>query len=128
MTAMVVAQSRRDSARNTNFTRRSREFTTINVMLRMYCQAQHAAKDKLLCHICTELHDYAQRRLERCVFGEAKPTCAKCTVHCYKAAMREQIRQVMTWAGPRMVWRHPALAVRHVIDRRWPAPTLHRPR
>jgi hypothetical protein len=128
VTAVAVIQSERDTARSTDLTRRTREFKTIAVMLRMYCRAHHAAKDALLCHACTELHGYAQRRLERCVFGEAKPTCARCTVHCYKAAMREQIRQVMTGAGPRMVWRHPVLAVRHVIDGRRPAPLLHRPR
>jgi hypothetical protein len=125
---MAAAQAGRNIARGTDLTRRTREFKTIAVMLRMYCCANHTAIDGSLCHACTELHNYAQRRLERCIFGDAKPTCAKCTVHCYKATMREQIRQVMTWAGPRMLWRHPVLAVRHVIGGHRPAPTLHRPR
>jgi hypothetical protein len=125
---MTIARSGRGTARSTDLTWRTREFKTISVMLRMYCRTHHAAQGTRLCQACTELHDYAQRRLERCVFGEVKPTCAKCTVHCYKAAMREQIRQVMTWAGPRMLWRHPVLAVRHVIDGRRRAPTLHQPR
>lgn len=128
MTAMAVRELEPGITRNADMARRTREFKTIAVMLRMYCRAHHAVKDVLLCHDCTLLHDYAQRRLERCVFGEAKPTCANCTVHCYKPAMREHIRQVMAWAGPRMVWRHPVLAVRHVIDGHRPAPTLHRPR
>jgi hypothetical protein len=111
------------------FTRRTREFKTIAVMLRMYCRAHHAAKDASpLCHDCIALHDYARRRLERCPFGEEKPTCVNCTVHCYKAAMRERVRQVMGWAGPRMLWRHPVLAIRHLIDGRRPAPPLHRAR
>jgi hypothetical protein len=87
-----------------------------------------APKDAALCDDCTALHDYARRRLERCVFGAAKPTCAKCTVHCYKANMREYIRQVMRWAGPRMLRRHPVLAVRHMIDGHLPAPVLRQPR
>ncbi|HET8997250.1 MAG TPA: nitrous oxide-stimulated promoter family protein [Acetobacteraceae bacterium] len=108
-----------------NSVRRNREFRTIAAMLRMYCRAHHAPPAAPLCPACRELHDYAQRRLDRCVFGEAKPTCANCTVHCYKASMREQIRQVMVWAGPRMLWRHPVLAIRHLmIDGRRPAPTL----
>ena len=111
-----------------NFTRRAREFATIDAMLRMYCRSHHDAKDAALCDDCTALHDYARRRLERCVFGAAKPTCAKCTVHCYKANMREHIRQVMRWAGPRMLRRHPVLAVRHMIDGHLPAPVLHQPR
>ena len=107
-------------------TRRRREFRMIATMLRMYCHSHHAPEHTRLCPECLAMHDYARRRLERCVFGETKPTCANCTVHCYKASMREQIRQVMRWAGPRMLWRHPVLAVRHILDGRLPAPTLHR--
>ena len=104
--------------------RQIREFQTISAMLRMYCRAHHAPPRGSLCPDCGELHDYAQRRLERCVFGEAKPTCANCAVHCYKPAMREQVRQVMIWAGPRMLWRHPVLAAWHLIEGRRPAPKL----
>jgi hypothetical protein len=127
-TTMGVTRSGRDTARSTDSVRRTREFKTITVMLLMYCRAHHAAPGVSLCHDCAALHAYAERRLERCVFGEAKPTCARCSVHCYKPAMREQIRQVMIWAGPRMLWRHPLLAVWHVIDGRRPAPILQRPR
>jgi hypothetical protein len=111
-----------DSARG------AREFKTIVVMLQMYCGAHHGSKGAALCRDCLELHDYARRRLERCPFGAAKPTCVNCTVHCYKAVRRERIRQVMGWAGPRMLWRHPVLAIRHLVDGRRPAPTLQRPR
>jgi hypothetical protein len=64
------------------------------------------------------------RRLERCVFGDAKPACSNCVVHCYRADMRERVREVMRWSGPRMLLRHPVLAVRHLIDERRPAPSL----
>jgi hypothetical protein len=32
------------------------------------------------------------------------------------------MRTVMRYAGPRMLWRHPLLAVAHLIDGRRPAP------
>ncbi len=32
--------------------------------------------------------------------------------------MRERVRVVMRTAGPRMIWKHPILAIRHVIDGR----------
>ena len=67
---------------------------------------------------CNELHTYAMSRLERCPFGQEKPTCATCQIHCYKPQLRERIREVMRFAGPRMLWRHPILAIRHVLDRR----------
>jgi Nitrous oxide-stimulated promoter len=107
--------------------RRAHEFKMIGAMLRMYCRAHHGG-DAALCRQCAELHDYARRRLERCVFGDTKPTCANCAVHCYKANMRERVRVAMRWAGPRMLWRHPVLAIRHMIDGRLPAPALQRSR
>jgi hypothetical protein len=128
MAGMTKPTNRLDGEAGIEFARRAREFETIMAMLRMYCGAHHGSHGAALCHDCGELRDYARRRLERCVFGEAKPTCANCTVHCYKASMRERVRQVMAWAGPRMTLRHPVLAVRHLIDRRRAAPILQRPR
>src|ERR1039458_3211253 len=112
----------KDTEGRVEFIRRAREFKTIAAMLRMYCRTHHGSKDASLCDDCVELHDYARRRLERCLFGEAKPTCTHCTVHCYKAVMRERVRQVMRWAGPRMLWRHPVLAVRPPHRRATAAP------
>ena len=104
------------------FVRRKTEVKTIAAMVRMYCRHHHGAEP--LCATCDELFAYARRRLERCVFGDAKPACAKCTVHCYNAAMREKVRVVMRWAGPRMLARHPVLAIRHLLAERRPVPRL----
>jgi hypothetical protein len=38
--------------------------------------------------------------------------------------MREQMRVVMRWAGPRMILRHPVMGIAHLIDERRPVPTL----
>src|SRR5450756_212026 len=104
------------------FIRRVRELKTIAIMVRMYCRHHHGGTP--LCADCTALFDYAQRRLQRCVFGDAKPNCAKCVVHCYSKHMREKIRIVMRWAGPRMLLRHPVLGVLHLLADRRPIPTL----
>jgi len=114
------------AARTAKFVRRRRELKTIDAMLDLYCRHHHQSDNGRLCSKCGELRSYARRRLERCVFGEEKPTCAKCTVHCYKAGMRERIRGVMQWASPRMLWRRPLLTIRHMIDGRRVAPTLQR--
>jgi hypothetical protein len=108
------------------FVRRARELKTIAAMVQMYCRGHKhgAAPGAQLCAECGALLDYATRRLERCVFGDAKPTCANCVVHCYSADMREQVRVVMRWAGPRMLLRHPVLGIRHQLDGRRPAPML----
>ncbi len=108
------------------FVRRARELKTIAAMARMYCRGHKHGRehDAPLCAACGALLEYATRRLERCVFGDAKPTCANCVVHCYSADMREQVRVVMRWAGPRMLLRHPILGIRHQLDGRRPAPKL----
>jgi hypothetical protein len=108
------------------FVRRARALKTLQTMVRLYCHSHghgHAPGDAL-CSDCAALFDYARRRLERCVFGDAKPTCANCVVHCYKADMREQIRVVMRWAGPRLMLRHPVMAIVHLLEERRPAPML----
>jgi hypothetical protein len=104
------------------FVRRRRELRALEAMIGMYCRHHHGGREP--CTDCSELSGYARRRLERCVFGDAKPTCANCTVHCYTADMRERVRAVMRWAGPRMLLRHPVIAVLHMIDGRRPAPLL----
>ncbi len=95
--------------------RTKRESKTIEAMIRLYCHDHHGSKDEL-CPECSDLWDYALVRLDRCPFRENKPTCAKCPVHCYKPEMREKVKAVMRYAGPRMLRRHPVLAVLHLID------------
>ncbi|OFZ96563.1 MAG: hypothetical protein A3H35_20120 [Betaproteobacteria bacterium RIFCSPLOWO2_02_FULL_62_17] len=106
------------------FVRRARELKTIAAMVRLYCRGHGHQGGSPLCPDCAALYEYATRRLERCVFGDAKPTCTNCLVHCYSADMREQVRMVMKWAGPRMAWRHPLLSFFHLLDERRPAPML----
>ena len=89
-----------------------REWQTIAAMIRCYCEGRHHTSEAL-CPECRELLDYAAVRLERCRFGVEKPICAKCPVHCYQPARREQVKAVMRYAGPRMLWRHPVLSLRH---------------
>jgi hypothetical protein len=93
-----------------------RELTTIAIMVGMYCYGRHERKS--LCPDCRQLLDYAQKRLGTCPFQEGKTTCLICPVHCYRADMRLKVRAVMRYAGPRMVFRHPALAVHHIFDSR----------
>lgn len=104
------------------YVRRAREQKTLDAMMRLYCRHHHGGAP--LCAECAALSDYARRRLERCVFGDAKPTCANCVVHCYRPDMRERVRVMMRWAGPRMLLRHPVLGVLHLVDGRRPAPGL----
>ena len=102
---------------------RARELATIRAMFRIYCHDRHRATPEG-CASCAPLLDYATRRLVRCVFGAGKPTCANCSVHCYTEKMRVDIKDVMRYAGPRMIWRHPLLAIDHVRAGKRPPPQL----
>ena len=104
--------------------RLARERSTVAAMIGIYCRGHHGSGPDL-CEECRELCDYAMRRLDRCPFGTGKPTCVNCTVHCYQPQRRDQIRQVMRYAGPRMLWRHPILALRHKLDG-WTQPAARR--
>lgn len=95
--------------------RMGREGKTIEAMIQLYCHDQHESKGEL-CFECEELLDYARVRLNKCPFQENKTTCAKCPVHCYRPVMREKVRAVMRYAGPRMLYRHPVLTLFHFID------------
>ncbi len=68
------------------------------------------------------LFEYASYRLAKCPYGEEKPTCQKCPIHCYTRDKREQMQEVMRFAGPRMLLSHPILAVRHLLDEKKTAP------
>ena len=112
--------------------RLAREEKTIAAMIALYCRDHHAAPASSsepagtpagqggdgLCPECAELLAYARLRLEKCRYGADKPTCANCETHCYRPAMREKVRVVMRYSGPRMLKLHPVLAVAHLVDGR----------
>jgi hypothetical protein len=100
---------------NLGSARLAREWKTMSAMVSIYCRDHHEPSGGL-CAGCRQFLDYAQVRLERCRFGEAKPTCANCPVHCYQHERREQARVIMRYAGPRMLWEHPLLSLRHWLD------------
>ena len=124
--------------------KREREQEIVSQMIALYCKGNHSTHrsallrergDEMqrvregaalrerdsgerrdLCPECAELEAYAHARSERCPFMEEKTFCSNCTVHCYRPEMRERIRTVMRYAGPRMIFHHPVMAIRHMIE------------
>ena len=115
----AAAKSKNDVAE----ARLAREWQTMKAMVRIYCRDKHRT-DGGLCAECEQFLAYANVRLERCHFGPDKPTCAKCPVHCYQRERREQVREIMRYAGPRMMWEHPWMSLRHWMDSFRKAPAL----
>ncbi|POE04348.1 nitrous oxide-stimulated promoter family protein [Pectobacterium odoriferum] len=98
---------------------RQREIRTVGLMIELY-EKHHPETDDNAQY--KDLFNYAIKRLERCQFGEDKPACKHCPIHCYQPARREAIKAIMRWSGPRMLLRHPILAIRHLIDDHRPVP------
>ncbi len=94
--------------------KREREKRLVSQMIALYCRKKHGGKT--LCGDCRELSEYACSRSDKCPFMENKTFCSNCKVHCYKPVMREKIREIMRFSGPRMIFHHPITAIRHVIE------------
>lgn len=95
--------------------KREREKKIVSEMIALYCHKKHGTIGRI-CDECAALNAYAQMRSDKCPFMETKTFCSNCKVHCYKPEMREKIREVMRFSGPRMLTVHPVMAVRHVIE------------
>ena len=97
--------------------RLKREHETLERMVDIYCADHHQATGGKHCDRCEELLRYSAVRLAKCPYGQDKPTCANCPIHCYKPGPRQQVKAVMRYAGPRMPRRHPWIALTHVFDK-----------
>lgn len=93
--------------------KRQQEKQIVQQMIALYCAKKHGTKGAL-CPDCQALLNYSQQRAEKCPFMENKTFCSACPVHCYRPEMRQKIREVMKFSGPRMLLYHPVLALRHV--------------
>ena len=94
--------------------KREKEKETVSRMIAIYCRGKHGGRT--LCPDCAALDAYARLRSDKCPFMETKTFCSNCRVHCYRKDMREKIREVMRYSGPRMIFYHPVMAVRHIIE------------
>lgn len=97
--------------------RLGREYRTLTCMVEIYCRDHHPGERHRPCLRCLRFLEYAQQRLQKCPYGQRKPVCASCPIHCYKRAQREQARKIMRYAGPRMLLRHPWYALNHMTDK-----------
>lgn len=93
--------------------KRKKEIETVSTMIEIYCHGSHGTKKGALCEQCEKLKEYTTARTMHCPFMETKTFCSACKVHCYSKENKKKIREVMRYAGPRMLLYHPVLAIRH---------------
>lgn len=95
--------------------KREREKKLVSQMIAYYCRKNHQTSG--LCKDCEALDQYAKSRSDHCPMMAEKTFCSNCKVHCYKAEMRNRIRQVMRFSGKRMLLHHPVAVLAHLADR-----------
>ena len=94
---------------------KEQEIGTITRMVRRYCRSAHETGGRIF-HTKRPLPEHVKKRRDRCPHGDNKPFCSNCPIHCYKPEMRQQMRTVMRYAGPRMLLTHPILVLRHMAE------------
>lgn len=94
--------------------KRLKEKQIMTRIIEIYCRGKkHSPGDGRLCDSCAQLLAYTNKRTEHCPYMEKKTFCSKCPAHCYSPDMRIRIKTVMRYAGPRMLFRHPIMVLRH---------------
>ena len=91
-----------------------KEKNVVSFMIDCYCKNNH--NQDTICKSCNDLVKYAKERLSVCPFGEKKTSCLKCKVHCYSKGKREEIRKVMSYVGPRMIYFMPIQYIKHMFN------------
>jgi hypothetical protein len=94
--------------------RRENEKEIVGEMINIYCKGNH--NKKTICLECQGVLIYANTRIDNCPFMENKPFCSNCKIHCYKPEMREKICKVMRYSGRKILFYHPIMAIRHIIE------------
>ena len=92
-----------------------KEKEIITLMINLYCKKKHGSLNNEVCSGCRDLEEYAHKRLTYCKFGNEKSSCKKCAIHCYKKDMREKVKEVMKFSGPRILIYNPLEYIKHIF-------------
>lgn len=94
-----------------------KDIKLLGTFVEVYCQAKHRGAVRAvvtlpadleargLCPECTSFLEYAITRRLKCPLEAEKPTCKHCRIHCYDRLRREKVREIMSYAGRRLVMR-----------------------
>jgi len=88
----------------------------VKMMIDYYCKKNHFPEKNLCCD-CEKVIEYAWLKLDKCFYGENKPACLKCEIHCYSAPMRKKIKDIMRYSGPRMIYIYPVASIKHLVGK-----------
>lgn len=92
--------------------RREKDRRILEQFVHIYCEGKHGSPPGQLCEACSDLLAYSLARYERCPY-DPKPACKHCKTHCYRPAYRQRVREVMRYAGMKLLLRGRLDLVRH---------------
>ena len=90
--------------------KREKEKKVSSLMIKLYYKKKREKKAE-----GEELERYVFSRIDHCPYMANKTFCSNCKTHCYRPDMREKIKAVMRYSGPRMLFYHPVLAIKHMV-------------
>lgn len=90
--------------------KRQKEIKIVTLMIHLYCSHHDDIDEK-------NILDYASKRILRCPMMKEKTFCSQCKIHCYDPIHQQQIKKIMRYSGPRMIFYHPILAIKHVLSK-----------
>ncbi len=94
-----------------------KDIRLLATFVQVYCQGKHsgvatesrelpdALGESNLCQECRTFLDYAISRRLKCPLEAEKPTCKHCRIHCYAREQRIKVREIMGYAGRRLMMR-----------------------
>jgi len=92
-----------------------KDIRLLGKFVEVYCRGKHSEEHKIsmdlpgdlgkrvICSECSLFLKYAISRRLKCPLEADKPTCKHCKIHCYGKEEREQVRQIMSYAGRRIM-------------------------
>lgn len=94
-----------------------KDIRLIGKFVEVYCGGKHVDIEKqsfqlpeglgerMVCADCAAFMAYAISKRLKCPLEAEKPTCKHCRVHCYDKARREKVREIMSYAGRKLMMR-----------------------
>lgn len=94
-----------------------KDIRLIGKFVEVYCSGKHGdavrtaqplpagLAPRKLCSECAAFMAYAVDRRLKCPLEEEKPTCKRCRIHCYAKPQREKVREIMSYAGRKLIMR-----------------------
>jgi hypothetical protein len=94
-----------------------KDIRLIGKFVEVYCAGNHLGAERSpvalpadmgeckLCPECASFLQYAVTKRMKCPLEAEKPSCKHCRIHCYDRPHREKVREIMPYAGRRLMMR-----------------------